>query len=183
MIGKVLQDKYKIERRIDRGGFAEVFQGVHTKLKMPVAIKVLDERMTQTAARSRFLREAESMAKLSHPNIATVHDFAEHEGRPYIVMEFVNGPNLMDLAKNTTLTVPQICSLMLQVCQAMSYAHKQGIIHRDLTLRNIMINEENENDQQVKVLDFGLAKALHEEAQTTGDAAMGTPYYMVSQHL
>ncbi|MEE9270218.1 MAG: protein kinase [Candidatus Krumholzibacteria bacterium] len=183
MIGKILQDKYKIEKKVGKGGFAEVYKGVHTTLKMPVAVKVLDERMVHTGAKARFLFEAESMARLNHPNIVTVHDFAEYKGRPYLVMEYVNGPNLLDLSKSTALTISQVCTIATQVCQAMSYGHKQGIIHRDLTLRNIMINEGEDNEQNIKVLDFGLAKVLHEEAQTSGHAAVGTPYYIAPEQI
>ncbi len=183
MIGTVLQDKYKIEKKIGEGGFAKVYVGTHLQLKRPVAVKVLKEPGEQSQFKTRFLREAVSMGQLNHPNVVTVYDCAEYKRRPYIVMEYVNGPTLLELVNKTKLTPPQICEIALQVCRGMSYAHGQGIIHRDLTLRNIMIDEGSGDKQQVKILDFNLAKMLHDEVQTTGDSMMGTPYYMAPEQI
>ncbi len=181
MIGTMLQDKYRVERKIGHGGFASVYQGTHVQLKRPVAIKVLENAGEDGRFKTRLLREAESMAQLSHPNIVSVYDVGEHEGRPYIVMELVNGPSLQELIAGATLTLAQVCDIALQVCRAMSYAHAHGVAHRDLTLRNIMVSESGD-EQQAKVLDFNLAKVLQDGATTTG-RAMGTPYYMAPEQL
>ncbi len=184
MIGTVLQNKYTIEKKIGEGGFAKVYRGFHEQLKRPVAVKFLEEKGGNDAFKVRFLREAESMANLNHPNIVTVYDCAEHDGKPYMVMEYVDGPTLLELVAQSQPTIPQVCTVATQICQGMSYAHKQGIIHRDLTLRNIMVSKGAQWDAfQVKILDFGLAKLLHEEAQTTGKSTMGTPYYMAPEQL
>jgi serine/threonine protein kinase len=184
MIGTTIQDRYTVEKKIGEGGFASVFRGMHTKLKRPVAIKVLkDEFLGNEAIKQRFLREAESMAQLSHPNLVTVYDQGEHNGVPYFIMEYVNGPNLLDLVNNTTLTLAQICHLAMQTCDGMAYAHKQGVIHRDLTLKNIMIAEGDDKEQQVKVLDFGLAKVLSDEVQSSGKDMIGTYYYLSPEQL
>jgi serine/threonine protein kinase len=183
MIGTVLQEKYTVEKKIGEGGFAKVYRGTHLQLKRPVAIKVLDELGERSEYKARFLREAVSMGQLNHPNIVTVYDCAEYQNHPYIVMEYVNGPTLLELINKTSVTPTQICEIAMQICQGMSYAHKQGIVHRDLTLRNIMIEEGDESDQQVKILDFNLAKVLHEEVQTTFKGMMGTPYYMAPEQI
>jgi serine/threonine protein kinase len=111
MIGTTLQDRYTIEKRIGRGGFAQVYRGFDTKLKRAVAVKVLDEASDMSKIKSRFLREAESMAKCNHPNIAAVYDYAEHKGQPYMVMEYIDGPTLLELAEKTALTPRQTCGI------------------------------------------------------------------------
>jgi serine/threonine protein kinase len=184
MIGTTIQDRYTVEKKIGEGGFASVFRGMHSKLKRPVAIKVLkDEFLSNEAIKQRFLREAESMAQLNHPNLVTVYDQGEHNGVPYFIMEYVNGPNLLDLVNNTELTLAQICHLAMQTCDGMAYAHKQGVIHRDLTLKNIMIAEGDDKAQHVKVLDFGLAKVLSDEVQSSGKDMIGTYYYLSPEQL
>ena len=183
MIGAVLQDKYKVERKIGEGGFATVYVGTHLQLERRVAIKVLSETGEGDRFKARFLREAVSMGQLNHPNIVTVYDCEQYHRRPYIVMEYVNGPTLLELADKAGLSELQITEIALQVCSGMSYAHKQGVVHRDLTLRNIMIDESNGDEQKVKILDFNLVKLLHDKNQTTGNAMMGTPYYMAPEQI
>jgi len=183
MIGSIIHDRYKIEARIGRGGFATVYRALDMKLKRPVAIKFLDQVGDSERFKARFLREAESMARFSHPNIVTVYDCAESGARSYLVMEFVNGPTLGELAETVTLTLAEICTNALQVCQAMSYAHKHGVIHRDLTLRNIMIDEHEGEQPQIKIMDFGIAKLIHEQSHTTSRHLLGTPYYMAPEQI
>ncbi len=183
MIGTVLNDKYKIEKKIGEGGFGIVYRGFDTKLKRPVAIKILPPTSFKESFRKRFLRESEALAKLNHPNIVTVFDCGEHQGRPFLVMELVNGPSIEELVATTTLTLSQVCSFSLQICKAMSYAHDQGIIHRDLTLRNIMYDKAEGKDALIKILDFGLVKLLHSEMQTTATSIMGTPTYMPPEQI
>ena len=183
MIGKRLQDKYSIIKRVGKGGFATVYGGFDESLERPVAIKFLEDVEGAGHVKERFHREAKAMASLSHSNIVTVFDSAEHEGRPYMVMELVNGPTLMELVKTSPPTLPQVCTIAVQTCSGMKYAHDHGVIHRDLTLRNIMINESESEGQQVKILDFGLAKLLHDEVQTTGQVTAGTAYYMAPEQI
>jgi AAA+ ATPase superfamily predicted ATPase/predicted Ser/Thr protein kinase len=181
MIGTVLQDRYKIEKEIGRGGVATVYLGYDTKLKRNIAVKVLDAGRSSEAFKAHFLREAESMAKLSHPNIVTVHDCAEFEGVPYFVMEYVNGPALIALADSERASLSWICATGVQVCRGMAYAHRNGVVHGDLTLKNIIIGEDDES--QAKILDFGLARLLHEEDETTGDTLVGTPFYLAPEQI
>jgi serine/threonine protein kinase len=178
MIGKVIAGKYRIERKIGQGGFGEVYKGCDLNLKRDVAIKILTDVGYEETFKRRFLRESEMMAKLMHPNIVTVFDFGEFEHRPYLVLELVDGPSLLEMAQKTQLTTGQVVKLAQQACGAMAYAHHQGIIHRDLSLKNIMVSGRDE----VKILDFGLAKLLSAKGQTSADV-MGTPYYLAPEQV
>jgi serine/threonine protein kinase len=178
MIGKVIAGKYRVEKRIGQGGFGEVYRGTDLNLKREVAIKILTDVGYEEAFKKRFLRESEAMARLMHPNIVTVFDFGEIEGRPYLVLELVNGPSLIDMAQKTPLSVGQVINLAVQACRAMAYAHDQGIIHRDLSLKNMMVT----GGEQVKILDFGLAKLMTGDGQTSADI-MGTPYYVSPEQV
>ena len=182
MIGRRLQGKYDVTKRIGKGGFATVYSGFDTSLERPVAIKVLESYGDAGHIKERFLREAKAMAKLSHVNITTVFDSAEENGQPYMVMELVNGPTLLDLVKTSHPTLLQACTIAMQTCSGMKYAHDHGVIHRDLTLGNIMINEAD-NEQHVKILDFGMAKLAYGDGQSTGAGVGGTPYYMAPEQI
>jgi serine/threonine protein kinase len=183
MIGAVLQDKYRIEKKIGQGGFAVVYQAFDANLKRQVAVKVLSAGEANDSFKKRFIRESEALANLSHPNILTVFDCGEYEGKEYLVMELVNGPSLENLIAETHLTLAQACSLAAQICSAMAYAHSQGIIHRDLTMKNIMLEEDSAENARVKILDFGLVKLMHSGVTTTGNAMMGTPSYMAPEQV
>jgi serine/threonine protein kinase len=178
MIGKVIAGKYRIDKKIGQGGFGEVFRGSDLNLKREVAIKILTDVGYEETFKRRFLRESEMMAKLMHPNIVTVFDFGEFERRPYLVLELVHGPSLLEMVQKTQLTVGQVIRLALQVCGAMAYAHGLGIVHRDLSLKNIMVTGREE----VKILDFGLAKLMSAKGQTSADV-MGTPYYLAPEQV
>lgn len=178
MIGKVIEDKYRIEKKLGQGGFGEVYRGTDLNLKRDVAIKVLTDPGHEEEFKKRFLRESELMAKLMHPNIVTVFGFGEFESRPYLVLEYVNGPPLMEMTEKAAIPLKKICSYAIQACAGMAYAHGQGIIHRDLTLNNIMINDRDE----VKIVDFGLAKLMTPDARTTIQFA-GTPFYLAPEQI
>lgn len=182
MKGVVLENKYRIDKKIGSGAFGEVFQGFDLNLKRNVAVKILSSVGVNDNFKKRFLREVESLAKMNHPNIVTVYDFGEYEVRPFLVMELVDGPSLQELILKTSLNIQQVCLIAKQVCEAMSYAHGQSVIHRDLTLKNIMLSEEKNENAQVKILDFGLVKLLGSN-QTTGKSMMGTPLYMSPEQV
>lgn len=178
MIGSIIDEKYKIEKRIGKGGFGIVYRGFDLKLKRAVAIKLVGEMEAAASFKERFRREYESMANLNHPNIVTIYDCGEYQGRPYMVMELVHGPNLITLIERTAIELNTILGMSIQICQAMAYAHEQGVIHRDLKLNNIMLSDDSQDSTQIKILDFGLAKLLHAKDQTSGNAMVGTPLYM-----
>jgi serine/threonine protein kinase/Tfp pilus assembly protein PilF len=158
MIGQTISH-YRIVEKLGAGGMGVVYVAEDTVLERRVAIKTLNAARGSTNQhfRGRFLREARSISKLSHPHIATLFDYGEtDDGQPYIVMELVEGETLGDLMKREALTVPRAVEIVRQIAEGLSEAHRHGIIHRDIKPSNIAINGRGE----VKVLDFGLAKEI-----------------------
>jgi len=177
MIGKILQGKYRIERKIGEGGFAIVYRATHLQLRKTVAIKVLKDHRF----RKRFVREAVKMGQLDHASIVIVFDCGEHEGHVYIVMEYVDGLTLSELIQDTTLENSRISKIALQICLGMSYIHERGLIHQDLSLRNIMVRHPINGKQEVKIVDFGLAKITYEESATSAQGGGGTLHFLAPE--
>src|SRR5262245_17371624 len=137
----------------------EVYRGRDTKLKREVAIKILPEEFSRDSDRiSRFQREAEVLASLNHPNIAAIYDLQEAEGSRFLVLELVEGETLADRIQRGPIPVNEALNIAKSICEALEAAHEKGIVHRDLKPANVKITP----DAKVKVLDFGLAKALQE---------------------
>src|SRR3974390_1083430 len=148
---------YEITALRGKGGMGEVYRARDTKLKRDVAIKILPEEFSHDADRvNRFQREAEVLASLNHPNIAAIHDLQETNGTRYLVLELVEGETLADRIARGPLPVEESLNIAIQICEALEAAHERGIIHRDLKPANIKLT----GDGRVKVLDFGLAKAM-----------------------
>ena len=148
---------YEITAQIGEGGMGQVYQATDTKLKRQVAIKVLPESVASDAERlARFQREAEVLASLNHPNIAAIYGLEEADHTKALVMELVEGPTLADRIAKGPVPVDEALPIAKQIAEALEAAHEQGIIHRDLKPANIKVRP----DGTVKVLDFGLAKAL-----------------------
>jgi non-specific serine/threonine protein kinase len=190
MIGTSIQH-YDILEEVGAGGMGVVYRARDTRLGREVALKFLPEEACQDVSRlERFRREAQAASSLNHPNICTIHDIREHAEQPYIVMELLAGKPLGDLVARGDLNLDQVVDLTIQICDALDAAHGQGIVHRDIKPANLYVTDRN----QVKVLDFGLAKITSEfwdeaagtklqtatlEAQLTQPgAAMGTVAYM-----
>jgi len=172
---------YKIESELGRGGMGVVYKAFDPKLKRTVALKVLlSAEHASEEEIQRFFREAESAAKLQHPNIVPIHDLEVHEGKHYYTMDYIEGEPLDALIKDKRLNVRESLELLEQVARGLEHAHEQGIVHRDLKPANIIIGP----DGQPKITDFGLAKVLAtgenevtHSGLTLSGAAMGTPYY------
>jgi serine/threonine-protein kinase len=148
---------HEITALLGKGGMGEVYRARDLKLKREVAIKILPEEFSRDADRvSRFQREAEVLASLNHPNIATIHDLEETDGTRYLVMELVEGETLADRIARGPIAIEEALQIAIQICEALEAAHEKGIIHRDLKPANVKVTP----DGKVKVLDFGLAKAL-----------------------
>ncbi len=148
---------YEITAQIGVGGMGEVYQATDTNLKRAVAIKVLPESLALDAERlARFQREAEVLAALNHPNIAQIHGLEKSDGTISLVMELVEGPTLADRVAQGAIPVDEALPIAKQIAEALEAAHEQGIIHRDLKPANVKVRP----DGTVKVLDFGLAKAM-----------------------
>jgi len=179
MIGEVISH-YRIVDEIGRGAMGVVYLAEHTVLGRRVAIK------TANANHRRFLREARAASALSHPHIATIHDYGQmDDGQPYIVMEYIEGKTLADLIFEQRLTIPRALRITREVAEALSEAHRHGIIHRDIKPSNIAVDDRG----IVKVLDFGLAKQIGLEpvesdvdvnsldTRTREGVLVGTPMY------
>ena len=158
---------YQLLARIGTGGMGEVYRGRDTKLNRQVAIKVLLPEVADDPDRlARFRREAQLLASLNHPHIAQIHGLEDAGGRHALVMELVEGPTLADRIARGPIPIDEALPMARQIAEALEAAHEQGIIHRDLKPANIKIRE----DGTVKVLDFGLAKALDRKSEAGGDA-------------
>src|SRR5262245_51963701 len=148
---------YEITMLLGRGGMGEVYRARDTKLKREIAIKILPDEFSRDADRaSRFQREAEVLASLNHPNIAAIYDLAEANGTRFLVLELVEGETLADRIQRGPISVEDSLNIARSICEALEAAHERGIIHRDLKPANVKITP----DGKVKVLDFGLAKAM-----------------------
>jgi serine/threonine-protein kinase len=137
MIGTTFQNRYRLDAELGRGGMGVVYRAHDTLLDRDVAVKVLSETRLGTEARARLLREAQSAARLNHPNIVSVYDAGEAGGAPFIVMELVEGLSLHD---HRPQTIDETLAIARQVCAALEHAHAHGIIHRDLKPENIVIS-------------------------------------------
>jgi serine/threonine protein kinase len=146
---------YVIAARLGAGGMGEVFRARDERLGRDVAIKVLlAEATTHGDGLRRFLAEARNVAALNHPNVLTLHDYGEHEGRPFLVTELVDGRTLRQIIADGPLPLDGTLALAVQVAEGLSVAHRAGIVHRDMKPENVMVTP----DGLVKVLDLGLAK-------------------------
>jgi serine/threonine protein kinase len=155
---------HEITALLGKGGMGEVYRALDTRLKREVAIKILPDEFATDADRvSRFQREAEVLASLNHPNIATIHNLEETSGTRYIVLELVGGETLADRIKRSPIPIEEALGIAKQICDALEAAHERGIIHRDLKPANIKLTP----DGKVKVLDFGLAKAFQPQPQSS----------------
>src|SRR6185295_18622718 len=145
--------KYTIVAKIGQGAMGEVYKALDPILNRNVAIKTMTAAIGEDPElRARFLREAQSAARLAHPNIVTLYDFGEDQGRVYMAMELLQGVDLKDLIRERTLTFPAKLDLMEQVCDALAAAHSMDVVHRDIKPANIHVQPNN----QVKIVDFGL---------------------------
>jgi len=167
--------RYEIKEEIGRGGMATVYHAYDPRFEREVAIKVLPREMLhELQFRTRFEREAKTIAMLEHPAIVPVYDFGEEEGQPYFVMRYMTGGSLSDRMKKGPMTIPDAAHLLSHIAPALDDAHAKGIVHRDLKPGNILYDHFNEP----YVSDFGIAKLAESQTNVTGSAIVGTPAYM-----
>ena len=155
---------------------ATVYKAYHASLDRYVALKALHAAFGEDATFSaRFQREARVVAKLEHPHIVPVYDYAQHEGRPYLIMKFIEGDTLKARLNKGPLTSEEIEKVVDSVGSALAYAHKQGILHRDIKPSNVLVAKDGE----MYLADFGLARiAQSGESTLSSDMIMGTPQYI-----
>jgi tRNA A-37 threonylcarbamoyl transferase component Bud32 len=192
ILPRLLGERYRLERRIGRGGMGTVYKAHDVALDREVAVKLIrEELVANSEAAQRFHREAKVAASFSHPAVVTVHDFGVHgESRAFLVMEFLRGRTLRD-EMNQVKRMPSVrtFSLVKQVCAALEAAHQRQIVHRDLKPENIFL-VDGSGEELIKILDFGLAKFLSLDAgqstvtlDTGIGQLLGTPSYMCPEQL
>jgi len=172
---KASAPRYQIVGELGRGGMGIVYKATDTVLDRLVAYKVLPDALKENPqALKNFLREAKSAAQLNHPNIVTVYDAGEQDGRYYIAMEYVDGNTLKEIVRRRgAIAAGGVLHVLVQMCEALAYAHEKKIVHRDIKTANTMWTR----DRKAKIMDFGLAKVV-EEVRNHTTMVSGTPYYM-----
>lgn len=179
-IERLQNGRYAVLKKLGEGGKGVVFKARDTVLNRVVAIKMLKSEAPTEETYSRFIREAQAVAKLNHPNIVSIHDAGNEDGKQFLVLEFVNGSSLRDLMK----TYPEgrcdrqtALRIGIDICSALQYAHSQGVLHRDVKPENILITE----DGTAKLMDFGLAKMVHQSDITQEGIIVGTVAYVAPE--
>src|SRR5712691_10905766 len=177
--GDLIADRYELEQLVGSGGMSSVFKARDRLLDRYVALKVLHEHHLDDAEYvERFRREARAVAQLSHPSIVTVIDRGEADGRQFIVFEYIDGESLKELIERTgPLPVPQALLIAVEIADALAFAHRHGIVHRDVKPQNVLLN----GDGKPKVTDFGIARSLDVEGVTQTGAVLGTSNYIAPE--
>lgn len=167
---------YRIMEQVGQGGMATVYKAYHASLDRYIAVKVLHQAfMEDPNFLARFQREARLVARLEHPNIVPIYDYAEHEGQPYLVLKYIEGETLKARLQRGFLNATDVQKVVEAVGAALTYAHKQGILHRDIKPSNVILC----NDGSIYLADFGLARiAQSGESTLTSDMVLGTPQYI-----
>ncbi|MEZ0341712.1 serine/threonine-protein kinase [Mycobacterium sp. pV006] len=177
---EILGGRYELRGVLGSGGMAEVREAFDTLLRRPVAVKMLHPNLDDPEYHGRFTQEARAAAALEHPNIVAVHDFSEHEGRPFIVMERLPGTTLGDLMARGPMTPLQVRAMLDDVLSALGAAHRAGVLHRDVKPGNILLSATGD---ALKVADFGIAKTADAVNHTQTGQIIGTMCYLSPERL
>jgi serine/threonine-protein kinase len=179
MIGKTI-GKYRIVGQLGRGGAGIVYQAVDETLNRDVAVKTLNPDLANTEVMSRFRAEATILAKLNHPQIATIFELFRSENDLLMVMEFVRGETLDKLSERLGPIAPDRAAYLIDlILSALEHAHREGVVHRDVKPANVMVTSEG----SIKIMDFGIARVLNAEQKTVDFRLMGTPAYMSPEQV
>ena len=166
---------YKITEKLGEGGMGVVYKAEDTKLKRPVALKFLRPYALENEEhRERFLREAQAAASLDHPNICTVYEIDEAEGRTFLAMAYVAGQTVREKIRKRPLKLDEALDIAIQTAQGLQAAHENGVVHRDIKSANLMVKPRG----QVVIMDFGLARLGDRTRLTQTGSSLGTPAYM-----
>ncbi len=179
-IGTLIDGCYRLERKLGEGGFGTVYLCIDTNLERPVALKMLREGSATESELRRFLAEGKNLAGLSHPNVVQVYRLGSHEGRPFIVMEYIDGRTFSELQREKPLPLEQSVALMQQVACGLHAIHTIGVLHRDLSPHNVMVTAGG----TAKVLDMGLSKDMRRRSLSDSRGALiGTMAYVSPEHV
>src|SRR5213593_1505207 len=190
LVGQVIADRYHVTKKLGEGGMGQVYLAEHVKMGRRSAIKVMTPAMVHDPdAVARFNREASNASRINHPNVCAIYDFGETpDGLIYLAMEFIEGEPLTDLLEREgALSLARATAIFLQTADALQAAHDLGIVHRDLKPDNVMLSRKKDGGDVVKVVDFGIAKAVggDEAGQkvTKTGLVVGTPEFMSPEQL
>src|SRR5947209_3187357 len=174
-VGRTL-GPYKLEAALGKGGMATVYRAFQATVKRYVAIKVMaSEIADQPGFIERFEREAEVIASLEHPHILPVIDYGNADGVHYLVMRYIEGGSLEDRMRRKALSLQETARMMTQMASALDYAHKRGVVHRDLKPNNVLLD----SSENAYLTDFGIARLTQSDSKLTATGSvMGTPAYM-----
>lgn len=186
-LGTKLKGRYLIEKELGRGGIAVVYIGRDEELhSRPVVVKILLESNQNEWLEKKFHQEIEALARINHPGVVGILDAGQmHDGKPFLVMQYVEGANLRSLMRADGMALEQIAHVMHQITRALAAAHEKGVYHRDLKPENIMLQDLGEEGQIVKLIDFGIATVKSSKITTSSDttAIAGTVAYMAPEQL
>ncbi len=176
LLGTLLNGRYRLEARIGTGGMSAVYRALDETLERPVAIKLMNREIaTDSDQLERFRREARAVAQLSHPHLVGVIDAGEDHGRPYIVLEYVEGETLKErIRREGELPISEAVAYAIEIARALGAAHARNIVHRDVKPQNVLIDEEG----SAKVTDFGIARTLDDDGLTADGRVLGTTDYV-----
>src|SRR5665811_2615742 len=176
LIGRVFDDRYEVARKLGSGGMADVYLANDRLLGRQVALKILSTRYAHDEQFvERFRREASNAAGLNHPNIVQIYDRGEAEGTYYISMEYLDGRSLKEIIQQFgPLRVDHITSIASQILEALRFAHRRDVVHRDIKPQNMIVDDEG----RVKVTDFGIARAGSASSMTETGSILGTAHYL-----
>jgi len=183
-IGSLLAGRYQLESQLGEGGMAVVYRARSALVDRPVAVKVMNASLVRDASlKERFRREAKTSAALAHPNIVEILDYGEDEGVPYLVMELLDGMSLDKMIERQPLPIPMVALIGAQISRGLARAHDFSVIHRDLKPENIFVARLADGRPLVKILDFGIARSLHDQRLTSAGQIFGTPQYMAPERV
>lgn len=183
-VGSIIDRKYELLALLGTGGMSAVYKARHSFMRNTVAVKLMHPRLlTDTQSLKRFQQEARAASRLKHPNAISVYEFGIAGGQPYLVMDYLEGISFADLIKREGKVDAERClHIFIQACDALADAHERGIVHRDLKPSNIMLTKDKDQDNFVKVVDFGIAKIVSEGSEslklTSTGEVFGSPLYM-----
>ena len=188
IIGEIIAERYHVVKALGEGGMGQVYLAEQVKMRRMCALKVMRPQLASDPdSVRRFGAEAENASRIAHPNVAAIYDFGEtDEGLVYLAMEFVDGPSLASiLARERMMPPGRVAAIGKQVADALSAAHELGIVHRDLKPDNVMLVRTKDGNERVKVVDFGIAKAMTDgrTAMTRTGFVLGTPAYMSPEQI